>query len=378
MKLSFKILILILLSIIFLISAFLFFPGYFSQSILSSLFNMPVTVGETHIDFGKKALIIDGIKLNKPSGYITKASVDFINTDIYLEDITIYSQKDPSYEHQKPIFKAESATFNAPPLFVLLATRVMDSAELNKPFIQFTKARDKKIEFTGTSTPHRGGLEYGPSRLYKTLPTRKLIIRDGRVSFTDFFVSKKPVITNLSEVDISLSIHRPMTQSFEATIDGFATLENPSPGRIRIRGKAKPFVVRPDYDLKITARNIDLLQFLPYYQKKCPVLVKQGRINLEGKFFVKNAVQNSYYKVETFSLFVEPKRARGFADNLLGIPIASLVAALETGKGQIVLDCYARGSLKHPKFSPGPISQERIISATVDILKRGLDFLKGL
>jgi len=374
-KIFFKAIIFILFILLCVIAAFLFFPKPLCQVALGRILNTTVYTERAHLDFSKKALYIDGLRLSKPDGYISKVKLDFRKADISLQDISLYSHEAGS--GRKPFFKASFALVDAPSHFALLTGRAMDSIELDNPHIRVIKRRDKRIGIEGAmpSSP-KGLVTRKPSKTYRSLATRKLKVRDGRVVFIDFYASDNPVILDLSKINITLDIKNPMTRNAALTIDALATSANPPFTKLRLMGAAQPFLLKPDYDLKVIARDVGLMQFLPYYQRSCPVLVKRGRINLDGKFFVKKGVQNSYYKAETFGLVIEQRG--GITETFLGIPTTALVAALETGEGHIVLDCYARGSITKPKFHPGPISRERVISATIDILKKGLGFFKDL
>jgi len=328
------------------ISAVCVFPKPACRLFLSRLFDTNVYLNSAHFNPKTRTVLISGIKFSDSSGRISSV---------------------------------EEASFKIPAYIKFAASGgVFECIRIEGADFKLTKRRDKRMEMSGVPPPPEltGLVSTEPGRAYKAFPAKRVLIKQASLEFTDEFIARQPVITKFRDIDIVMDIKRPMRQSASFDIDCFASLTGEPQGRIRIRGFARPFVPKPDYDLTITARNIDLLKFEPYYHRKNPVHIDSGIINLEAKFFAKSGIQDSYYKAETFGLSVSPKSA--FSDTFLGIPVAALIASLETHKGHIILDCYVKGPINKPKFSPGPISQERIITSTIDILKQGLDFFKGL
>ncbi len=159
---------------------------------------------------------------------------------------------------------------------------------LKSPSIRATRSSDGRIDFyhKGGKGPKGTGTEIfqGLKDIATLLPTR-IIIRGGRISFTDLAVSEKPVVTEIEAVELSaedISSAKPLSFELSGRFTGDLKETFAISGQISL--PREPSNPKPmEFAISLKADGVNSQRIWPYVRKAAPFQEIGGRLDLKVK-----------------------------------------------------------------------------------------------
>ena len=201
----------------------------------------------------------------------------------------------------------------------------------------------------------------------KEFRIQKIEIINGSLDYVDEEVSGEPVVTELRNIDIeSDNVMFPLQDNFTDYRFTAKVSGKLSAGTIKSEGKIalKSF----DMDSRVEARDLDVTQFKPYYQKQGSVNVKKGLLDLDMNVKIDSGKVKAPGKATIKGLQFESQK--GPDTKFLSLPVQSIIAFLKENKDQMAFDFTLESSLSDPKAS--------IAGGIVEDLKIGIAQKIGL
>lgn len=194
---------------------------------------------------------------------------------------------------------------------------------------------------------------------------KNLIISNCTIEFRDHYLYGVPFTTSFDNVSLQIKSGRE-----EETAGGYipieATLDISVPtDRYRGRGHASlkadiaAYQYMTDMEWSLQTNNVDLMQFLPYFQEYTPFLFTEGLFSSSASFRMHNNVIKGLMTIVFSRLRLSVKPGMENSE-FLHTSISRLLPYLTSGSGEIVFDFTVTGTPEHPQFGLGPRVQEAI------------------
>ncbi|RQH00234.1 DUF748 domain-containing protein [Paraburkholderia dinghuensis] len=187
-----------------------------------------------------------------------------------------------------------------------------------------------------------------PSKNPMKLHFGRLVLQDGRVTYTDNFI--KPNYTaNLVQIQGTVGAFG--TQSTTpAPVDISAKLA--ANGPIAINGTVNPLIDKPSLDITASAHGIELTNLTPYSAKYAGYPITKGKLNVDLHYKLENSelTANNHLFIDqlTFGEHVEN-------DTATKLPVRLAISLLKDRNGVIDVNIPVSGSLSNPEFSLGSL-----------------------
>lgn len=136
-------------------------------------------------------------------------------------------------------------------------------------------------------------------------------------------------------------------------------------GSARVRGSIQPFKATDFTDLKLTFRNLEMVNLTPYSGKFAGRKIDSGKLSVDLEYKIKNRQLAGENK------FVINKLKLGErvdSPDAMKLPLDLAIALLEDSNGIIDLDLPISGSLDDPKFSYGKIIWKAIVNVLTKLV----------
>jgi hypothetical protein len=172
----------------------------------------------------------------------------------------------------------------------------------------------------------------------------RIRIQEGSIDFEDGKVREPPAQIKLREVDFEIrDVRYPLTSShcpieFKAKMEG-RTQE----GSLALKGWIDAKTM--DMETSLTARQIEVKTFEPYYRKRVTAEIDSGDMNLDSKIVVKEKRIDAPGELDLVNLHV--KEGSGM---VLWIPAETMVSLLEKKRHQIRVQFHLKGNMENPQF----------------------------
>ncbi|HKO88417.1 MAG TPA: DUF748 domain-containing protein [Burkholderiales bacterium] len=183
-------------------------------------------------------------------------------------------------------------------------------------------------------------------------------LREGRVSFADFFV-KPNYSAELNKVAGTVSEISP---GKPGQVDIRAALNNSAP--VNIEGLINPLSKELFLDLHASARGVDLPTLSPYTIKYAGYGIERGKLSFRVHYVLENR-QLSAENQLTLDQLVFGERAGEQGPNL---PVHLAVALLKDRNGVINLNLPISGSLDDPQFSLGGLIGRMFVNLVLKVV----------
>ncbi|PID78237.1 MAG: hypothetical protein CSA18_02515 [Deltaproteobacteria bacterium] len=173
-------------------------------------------------------------------------------------------------------------------------------------------------------------------------------IIDSGAGFTDFSITphfNSNIFINSMDI-LNFSTSKESLADF--ALDGSIN-KNSS---LKAKGQVKPFLKDIFADIKLKLEDLNLGQLTPYSGKFIGRAIKQGQLNLDLDYKIKNKKLKSKNILLVDQLELGRKIKSKSAVNL---PLGLAVSLLKDRKGQIKLDLPVSGNLNDPKFKLGKV-----------------------
>jgi hypothetical protein len=194
-----------------------------------------------------------------------------------------------------------------------------------------------------TGKPSAAATPAGPP---PNIRLRKIVLRNGGVNFSDFFVKPNYTVM-LTGVGGSVT---EMTPDKAGDVELRGRIHETAP--LEVAGRINPLSKDLFVDLKASARDIELSPLTPYAVKYAGYGIEKGKLSLKLSYLIENrklAAENSIYLDQlTFGERVESPSATQ-------LPVLLAVALLKDKNGVIDIKLPISGSLDDPEFSLGGI-----------------------
>lgn len=206
------------------------------------------------------------------------------------------------------------------------------------------------------------------------LAIERLRIEDANAEFADLSLtpqfgtrmhSLSGVVTGLSTDPATIAL-----VELDGKVDEY--------GSARVRGSIQPFRATDFTDIKLTFRNLEMVNLTPYSGKFAGRKIDSGKLSVDLEYKIKNRQLAGENK------FVINKLKLGErvdSPDALKLPLDLAIALLEDSNGIIDVDLPISGSLDDPKFSYGKIIWKAIVNVLTKLVTapfRALGALLGI
>lgn len=195
----------------------------------------------------------------------------------------------------------------------------------------------------------------------------RFVLRDGaEIQFTDASVSPEVDFKMaVSELELTkLDTGSPGQQSgltFQAKINEFTDLG--------LSGWVSPFGLKPDFDLKLKLKGMELPRFSPYVAKLTGMHMESGQLNLDASALAKQAALNANLVVNLRNLELgelSPEEAKKLA-GAAGMPIQTAIGLLQDSDKTIDLKIPVGGTVTEPDIDLSDAIQKAVGGALASI-----------
>jgi uncharacterized protein involved in outer membrane biogenesis len=195
--------------------------------------------------------------------------------------------------------------------------------------------------------------ESRPDRSPPNLRFGKIVLANGSVSFSDYFIKPNYSIA-LAGVAGSVS---EMTPDKPGDVELRGRIHQTAP--LEILGKVNSLSPDLFVDLKASAKDIELSPLTPYSAKYVGYGIQKGKLSVKVTYHIENrklaAENNVYVDQLTFGERIESPTATT-------LPVLFAVALMKDKDGVIDVDLPISGSLDDPQFSVGGIVMKALVN----------------
>ena len=252
--------------------------------------------------------------------------------------------------------------------------------------------RNRKGVFNIAQSSHdhpsyKGNLAYAetlpPSPLYRFAKNvGKVTIEDLAVEFKDYYVFDVPYTVNLDDFNLDItsagkpdpskgSIPVRCTFSFLVPSDRYSQY-----GQVSARLNIDAYTFLTDVDMALETRNMDIVQFKPYFESYTPFIFIEGLFSSKSKLSIETNMINSLTTIDfhRLRLMVNPNKQNA---EFLNTSASKLLPYLTSGSGDVIFDFVITGPINNPRIGMGPQLQAAVGMAVVDELSGFLQGLQG-
>jgi hypothetical protein len=313
--------------------------------------------------------VVGSVFLIKNANRIAKHQLDqILGKNFTVKDVKLKWNKveamDVSYRNSegRTVFHTDSLILSTDITGLLKKDYSVSNATLVNPYLLLEK--DKSGTFKNPFPTHKEGAKNKPSKEFRI---QKIEIINGSLDYVDEEVSGEPVVTELRNIDIeSDNVIFPLQDNFSDYRFTAKVSGKLNAGTIKSEGKIalKSF----DMDSRVEAKDLDVTQFKPYYQKQGSVNVKKGLLDLNMDVKIDSGKVKAPGKATLKGLQFESQK--GPDTKFLSLPVQSIIAFLKENNDQMAFDFTLESSLSDPKAS--------IAGGIVEDLKIGIAQKIGL
>jgi uncharacterized protein involved in outer membrane biogenesis len=222
---------------------------------------------------------------------------------------------------------------------------LLSGVTVAEPFIRVEE--DKSGNLVSPPLPGKPAKGQKPEKSAVSLTLNDLTVTGGEVLYLDGKISRPPHPIRITDISLKTdSFSIPATDKWTAW-----QLSAHIPGKAstgQLGGAGRTNLHGFDTSGKLTLRNLDMLVFKPYVQKKGEADLRGGTFDMDMDLTVKDKYIHAPTHTVIKNLQFTPG---GTMDRFLGIPRSLIVKLLETSKNEIPLDFVVEGRLDDPKFN---------------------------
>jgi len=198
---------------------------------------------------------------------------------------------------------------------------------------------------------------------------KRVLIKKSMVNFRDYYISKEPLSVTCANfyTDIRMSPEEEASRGaipmkYEVSFD---IPRRGATGQFSLHGEAAIHRDRVDTEASMDTKNIDMMQFLPYFRKATPFYFYEGEFNSTTSIAIHNKAVKSTTTMLFYRLKLEADPEKRNA-SFLQVSVDKLVPYLTSGKGEVIFDFEINGPLEHPEAGLGPKVKMAIGAVVVD------------
>jgi len=193
-----------------------------------------------------------------------------------------------------------------------------------------------------------------PSQKHKRkLRIKKIAIKNGELNYTNFKLNPNGASLFLNDINVSVKNLRPSRAPQEMPTSARAYAKLPSRsmlGDLEIITNGNFMTDKVDFDLGLSATDIPISYFLPFYGDRSPVLGTSGAFNLKSSAHCRKNELNTLQTVEVRNLELKMNPRYSETDLAFGLPVKSVIGFFIENQGNVDFDFKITGSLKDPEF----------------------------
>jgi hypothetical protein len=174
----------------------------------------------------------------------------------------------------------------------------------------------------------------------------RLRIQDGRVDFEDWKQGEPPAQLKLSDLDLEMKEIQYPFHSTRSPVEMKGKLEGKTKKGGEIHTKGWVNLKTMDMETSLSAREIDVKLFEPYYRKRVSAEIDSGYMAMDAKIALKEKFIDVPGKLELSHLHI--KEGEG---TVFWIPAKKLISLLKEKGDRIEVSFHMKGSLEDPKFN---------------------------
>jgi len=194
--------------------------------------------------------------------------------------------------------------------------------------------------------PHPAGITF-PGTI------AKVAVDDGRVKFASYQADADGASVIFDRIVLSVEDVRPAARANELPTRLSCSARLPAgdgTGRLELSARGNFISPQIDFDLQLTARNMSIPYFMPFYARTSPIIVSSGIFDLDSTCRCRDNSLNALQKVRIrkLGLLVNPERAG--ATILFGLPILNVINYFVNSDGRLDFEFPVTGTITDPQF----------------------------
>ncbi len=204
------------------------------------------------------------------------------------------------------------------------------------------------------------------------------IVKDGKVIFMDGMVRPGPYMITLDGIESNLKLKLDSTyvraMNIATTGSGFI---NGHPNQtIKWDTKYDPTTPALTMSNNFTVSGVDILTFLPYYDKYSPFVFGKGYFSGSLIFDFDNGSIGSNDEILLSQMSFSVKKGYENAQ-FLETTVPDLVKYFTSKSGDIIFDFKIKGPISNPQFYLGPLSKQAVAAMAIDKISQALKEASG-
>ncbi|MBN3038461.1 MAG: DUF748 domain-containing protein [Candidatus Omnitrophica bacterium] len=209
---------------------------------------------------------------------------------------------------------------------------------------------------------------------------KKMTLKDLQVRLKDHYVASVPLEIIFDDFDLNLTCLPQTEYGFVPLIcTGSADILNAKYGNGKASLKSNISVLKHSFNTETTLQtnNIDLTQFLPYFEKSTPFKFSEGLFSSTTQFNMHNSQIDSLTTIvfQKLNLMVDPGKENA---KFLEASVNRLAPYLMSGEGNINFDFIISGAADNPEIGLGPKVKFAIGRVAIEELSNFIQQLQKL
>lgn len=341
-KLLFKILVICALLMAVIIGGIVLYMKYYGKDVLQDVLSALI----------KRKVSFEAISVS-PDQYAINFKGFTIPAEVGFGEENVFNAERFSVELNEERFQKEGK--------VVVERIIIERGSLN-----IVRNRDGLFNLSNCINPviqergvaYAASAEGGAAEFYNFVKNVKaLYIRDSVINFEDYFVAEGPFSIKCDELNVAFAAEPEKEPRYGAIpLRCEITFGMPTRlgrGYFKLDAEASVLENKIDADLNINTRDIDLMQFLPYFNSYTPFSFNEGVFSSETRFSVRDNYADSLTTIFFHRLNLVIDRGMENA-RFLEVSVNKLAPYLRSGRGDIVFDFVIKGPMDRPKIGAGP------------------------
>ncbi len=313
--------------------------------------NLKVDIGSVDFNLLQGALSINDVTVKNPDGFKEKYLFSSTHIDVSFNLLSVFLKKIfiVKVNLVNPEFSIEKDKYDNSNLKVLMGS-------INEKFQEAKTAPEEK-------KPKKEDFKFLAERLS---------IKRGSLSFTDATITDVPNTIYVKDIFVQLKVKSLIIKpdNIPVSIKASAKLPTPNPGVLEISGEGSISKNIRTLNLEALAKNIDLDYIRCLLSKGLRNAIGSGVVDAESPIrYADNLVDSLVtFKVRDLKL-----KQTDEALSMLGLSVVKLLEIFKDEKGDIEFDLRLKGNPNNLRFSFGPLSQQKMTNATIDIIRENIE-----
>jgi hypothetical protein len=316
------------------------------------------------IDYTKRELNINVAVKN--------VSLNLLGKSVSINGIDI---KNPDGFSEKYIFSSDRADISFNILSIFLKKTLIVKAALINPKFYLEKNSQGNLNLKSIledvkeklSAPGAGESTDKQKKEKMRFFADRFLIRGGTLSFMDSTITDVPNKIELKDIFVQLKVRSiiPEHGAIPVSLEATAKLSSNIPGTIKVEGDGVISKDSQTFNLQSKANDIDIDYLRVMLGKSLRSSIEAGILDVKAPIRYKD---NAIDSIITLSVDKFKLKETDESPSLLGMSVVKLLESFKDDKGIIEFDLRMKGAVNNLRFSFGPISERKLVKATVDII----------